>query len=57
MIITPETLTASPDAGSNVGNGSDVAITHASDIMSKSSARNGGRLHRQGNHTGTGCHQ
>ena len=59
--MTPETETESTSAVSNVGDGSDVAITCASDTMRKSSASNrirgrglGGRTRRGGHRVSGG---
>ena len=54
--MTLEAETASPDAGSNCGEGSDATTTRASE-MSESSSRNGGQGRGQGGHTGRRGHQ
>ena len=50
--MTPETEMASPSAGRNGGECSDVTITHASDTTIESSARNGGQGRSRVGHTG-----
>ena len=53
--MTLEAETASPDAGSNCGEGSDATTTRASE-MSESSSRNGGQGRGQGGCTRRGSH-
>ena len=55
--MTPETETALSSAGRNFRNGSDAKITHASETLKKSSARNGFRQSSRGGCTERGSHQ
>ena len=54
--MTPRTETASPATGSNGADVNDTIITCSSDTMIKSSPRNRGQGHGQGDHTWSSGH-